>query len=65
MQTRCKELAAHKVGEINLYKYDEQPEELLKMNHSHELTTYLCEAHFNTLMKREEVYYKEDERFKL
>lgn len=56
MQNSCKNQAAHKVGEENIYFQSEEPEEFKAFESQHNLTTYLCEEHFQKLMKREEYY---------
>ena len=59
MQHGCKNTASHKIGEINIYDKDSESTEFALFNQSnqrHEFTTYLCDDHFNSIMKREEFY---------
>ncbi len=56
MQNGCKNQAMHKVGELNIFNQELEPVEHKQFSESHELTTYLCDEHFNKLMKREEYY---------
>jgi len=62
----CPNLAAHKVGEVNLWDENDNDEKENYYNFEacHELTTYVCEEHFKFVMKREERYNTiEDNRF--
>lgn len=65
MQHGCTELAAHKVGEYNLWDKNDSEEAKMhsEFNMRHEYTTYLCKKHFEILMKRDEAYYTSDPRF--
>lgn len=56
MQTGCKNQAMHKVGEYNIFNEREETDEHKQFSKRHELTTYLCDEHFDKLMKREEFY---------
>lgn len=56
MQSGCKNGASHKVGEQNIWDKETESEQYKQFNQMHELTTYLCDEHFNKLMKREEYY---------
>jgi len=63
MVKNCQELASHKVGEQNIYDKNSQQEEYENFNRSHELTTYLCDSHFNFIMDRDTQYFQTDDRF--
>lgn len=56
MQEGCKNESSHKVGEYNIWDKEQQTAEYNQFNSKHELTTYLCDDHFNKLMRREEFY---------
>lgn len=53
MQSGCGNQAAHKVGEQNIWHDKYEAERYQEFQQRHELTTYLCEEHFQTLMKRD------------
>ncbi len=56
MQSLCRNQAMHKVGEYNPFIAEEEKEQYGAFNSTHEKTTYLCDEHFDKLMKREEWY---------
>ncbi len=56
MQTGCTNQAMHKVAETNIWDYDNEPIEYLMFTTTHALTTYLCDDHFNAVMKRDVHY---------
>jgi hypothetical protein len=56
MQKNCRNEASHKVGEYNIWDKDTEPTQYKQFEMRHELTTYLCDMHFNALMKRDEYY---------
>lgn len=56
MQPFCRNQAMHKVGEYNPFLPAEEKEQYDAFNMTHEKTAYLCDEHFNKLMKREEFY---------
>ncbi len=56
MQSFCRNQAMHKVGEYNPFNGIEEKEQHAAFNGRHEKTTYLCDEHFDKLMKREEFY---------
>lgn len=61
----CGNLASHKIGEENIWDKTEEKEQYEKFENSHNLTTYLCEKHFDYVMTREEKYNTiKDNRFK-
>ncbi len=65
MRKGCTELASHKVGEENIWDEEDETEKQLysAQLETNQKTTYLCENHFNSLMDREEYYFKDDHRF--
>ena len=62
----CDHLASRKVGEENIYSELVPDEFDLKqeMDAGHNLTTYLCNDHFNMIMHRDEAVGLTDIRFK-
>lgn len=60
----CKDLASHKIGEENIWDKNREEVEYDKFEASHNLTTYLCDKHFDQIMSRDESYSDKDERFK-
>lgn len=52
----CIRQAMHKVGEENIFIERLEKEEHDNFNMRHNLTTYLCEEHFNVLMNKETFY---------
>jgi hypothetical protein len=61
----CGNLASHKVGEENIWDKTEEKEQYEKFENCHNLTTYLCEEHFDFVITREEKYNTiKDNRFK-
>lgn len=69
MRKGCRNLAAHKVGEQNIWcnmdgDWNDEKQKHKEFNQRHELTTYLCEEHFTELMYRETEYNTiEDNRY--
>lgn len=61
----CQQLASHKVEEVNPWIKNDLDESDLhdKFESIHNLTTYLCEAHFEFVMTREENYKMKDNRY--
>ena len=61
----CKNLASHKVGEENIwFRLDpKESNEFFEFENTHNLTTYLCEEHFNFVMTRETNFKMEDHRY--
>lgn len=54
----CPSLASHKIGEENIWmdNVPDEAEEHRAFNMQHNLTTYLCQEHFDWIMNREEGY---------
>jgi len=63
MRNGCVNFASHKVGEYNIWDEEQQPEQYAEFQSRHESTTYLCDAHFDQLMDRDEFYSQIDSRF--
>jgi hypothetical protein len=59
----CQNMASHKVGEENPWNPHFEEEQYREFEMRHNLTTYLCSEHFDWLMHREEIYFREDNRF--
>ena len=59
----CPELAAHKIGEENIWSPEGEKEKYEELENAHNLTTYICEKHFKIIMEREVDYMKKDNRF--
>lgn len=62
MVQNCPELASHKVGELNVWDEESQSEEYSAFNKSHELTSYLCNLHFDLIMTRDSKIIVNDNR---
>ena len=52
----CRNLASHKIGEINIWDETLQSEEHQIFENSHELTTYVCDDCLKRIMTRETEY---------
>lgn len=59
----CQELAAHKIGEENIWFKDIESIEYQNSINKHNDTTYVCHSHFEFIMSRDENYNLKDDRF--
>lgn len=58
----CQNLASHKIVEENIWNYGEENEEREKFDRGIQLSSYLCDYHFNLVMTRDTNYSMKDQR---
>lgn len=61
----CTNMSSHKIGEENVWSKDYQPEQHEAANMSHNLTSYVCDKHFDLVMNRDTKYQTTDARFQI